>query len=63
MKCPLCGYKIDDKEVLSCKECVMRKDCKIRKCPNCGYSLMDTSKIEGLIDKIKQIIKKIKKII
>lgn len=57
MKCSLCGYNIDDKEVASCKECPLRRDCTIKKCPNCGYSLIDVSKIELLIDRIKRLVR------
>lgn len=38
VKCSLCGY--DFKEQVAqraCKSCPMMKDCKLIKCPNCGF--------------------------
>ncbi len=54
MKCPMCGYKIDDMDILSCNKCPIRKDCQIRHCPNCGYSLINVDKIVNYISKIKE---------
>ena len=38
MKCSLCGYEFNEKEAEgACKNCPMMKDCKLIKCPNCGF--------------------------
>lgn len=50
----MCGYKIDEMDALSCSKCPLRKDCDIRHCPNCGYSLIDTKKIINYFAKIKE---------
>jgi len=56
MKCPLCGYKIDENDVLNCLECPLRKDCTIKKCPNCGYALVETRGIESKLKKLKDLL-------
>jgi len=54
MKCSMCGYEIDNMDVLSCHKCFMRKDCQIRHCPNCGYTLVNADRILNYISKIRE---------
>ncbi|PIQ87943.1 MAG: hypothetical protein COV73_01480 [Candidatus Omnitrophica bacterium CG11_big_fil_rev_8_21_14_0_20_43_6] len=38
MKCTLCGYKFSENEAeKACKNCPVKKGCKLLKCPNCGF--------------------------
>lgn len=38
MKCNLCGYEFDEKESIPvCQSCSLVKNCKLIRCPNCGY--------------------------
>jgi rubredoxin len=40
MKCSLCGFNFDENEAeTACKECFLAKNCKLIKCPNCGYEM------------------------
>ena len=45
MKCALCGFEFEKKEtVMGCNKCPMMKNCKLNKCPNCGYEWPDEPK-------------------
>ena len=40
MICGFCGHDFDEKEAdSSCEGCVMNFNCKMVKCPNCGYEM------------------------
>jgi hypothetical protein len=41
--CPLCGYRFDPQEHLTCGSCPLHKDCSMVCCPACGYSTVDVS--------------------
>lgn len=52
MKCNFCGFEFDEKESISgCKNCPLKKNCSLVKCPNCGY---ETLPEPDWIKKIKQ---------
>ena len=40
MKCAFCGYEFNEEKAdSSCKGCFMAKECKLIKCPRCGYEM------------------------
>ncbi len=40
MKCSFCGHEFDENEAVpACSGCLMSKNCKLVKCPNCGYEM------------------------
>ncbi|MEF8832342.1 MAG: hypothetical protein V5A66_02350 [Candidatus Thermoplasmatota archaeon] len=39
-KCPLCGNEFEEGEVSACKSCPMGGNCKMTRCPNCGYEFI-----------------------
>ena len=40
MTCGFCGKDFDEKDAgTSCDGCVMNFNCKMIKCPNCGYEI------------------------
>jgi hypothetical protein len=39
VRCPLCGY-VMDVPVAACAACPLHKDCRIGRCPHCGYSFI-----------------------
>jgi len=40
MKCSLCGCKFGENQAeKACNGCLLAKNCKLVKCPNCGYEM------------------------
>lgn len=38
IKCGLCGFEFDEnKAAFACASCFMMKECKLIKCPRCGF--------------------------
>ncbi len=45
MKCTLCGFEFNEENAdTACKGCFMMKNCKLIKCPNCGFEIPAESK-------------------
>lgn len=54
IKCALCGFEFDENSAKkSCERCILKNNCSLLRCPNCGYEIPDEP----------QWIKKIKKIL
>lgn len=38
MKCALCGLEFEEKEAQkACRGCALAANCRLVRCPNCGY--------------------------
>jgi len=48
IKCTLCGAVFEPGEN-TCGGCVVRKDCELICCPNCGFGIPGESKLIGWI--------------
>lgn len=59
VKCEFCGFTFKRCDGKSCNGCPI--NCKIIKCPNCGYEILPESKsyefIENSYNKLKGLIK------
>ncbi len=45
MKCSLCGFEFNEKEVQSCcSGCGLIKGCELVKCPNCNFEMVPEPK-------------------
>jgi len=43
MKCSLCGYEFGENAAkAACEGCILTKNCRLVKCPNCGYEMPKT---------------------
>ena len=58
MKCSFCGFEFDEKcAVSSCEGCLLKKKCRLVKCPNCGYEMPKTPEWMGKISKQLSVIR------
>jgi len=40
MKCSLCGYVFNEVDAeVSCKNCLIKKGCKLLRCPKCRFEM------------------------
>jgi Fe2+ transport system protein FeoA len=44
MRCPLCSYEFDEKQMSCHASCAFNEQCAIICCPNCGYQVVDTTR-------------------
>ena len=44
IKCGMCGTEFDP-DLNTCGGCMVRKDCKLICCPNCGFGIPEESKL------------------
>lgn len=53
IKCSLCGAVFDPGEN-TCGGCVLRRDCRLICCPNCGFGIPEDSKLLKWLRKRKK---------
>ena len=56
MECPLCGYAFALREmpVRGCQLCPLHSGCNAISCPNCGYCLPSTARVEGFLRRLRR---------
>jgi rubredoxin len=63
MQCRICGYIFDEtKKSKTCNECSTH-NCKLARCPNCGYENLSEVKDYKSMDFLKKLLKNKIKII
>ena len=63
MKCTLCGYEFNEQNAqTSCTNCPVKKNCKLIRCPNCGFeNPPEPENIKWFLKYCSDFYKKIKK--
>jgi Fe2+ transport system protein FeoA len=55
MRCPLCSFEFDEKQMSCHASCAFNEKCAIICCPNCGYQIVDTTRSK-LAQALKQAL-------
>ena len=45
MKCPLCGFDFTEPDKSQCTGCGKFHTCNMERCPNCGYEIVQETKL------------------